>query len=93
MLSVSMAHYLSVFLNMFLFINPLVGAIAVPGITPVESDTRHSKNTPPSNDFKSLLSPDTANHSAGNGLPRNVIEDIVITTSTSSSYLGPDGTV
>ena len=95
-LSVSMAHYLSV-LNMLLVINPLVVAIAVPGIAPVENDSRHSKNTPPSNDFRRSLSPprsspDAASYSGGNGLPRNVIADIVITTSTSSSYSGPNST-
>ena len=91
MLSVSMTYCTSV-LNMLLAINPLIVAVAVPGIAPVES---YSKNVPPSNDFRRSLSPprpppDAASYSGGNGLPRNVIEDIVITTSTSSSYLRPD---
>ena len=81
-LSVSMA---SVFLNMLLVINPLAVAIAIPEIASVEIDSRR-------NDFKSLFSPpspppDAPNDSGDNSLPRSIIVDIVITTSTSSSYL------
>ena len=90
-LSASMVYHFSL-LNMLLVINPLVVAIAVPGIALAKNDSHHSTNTQPSKNFKYLLSPprspmDAANNSGGNGMPRRVIEDIVITTSTSSPYL------